>query len=1181
MSAVKPLDWQTLPLGDGRVLIEASAGTGKTWTIGTIFLRLLLERDFKVAQILVVTFTDAAARELRERLRMRLADAERWLRDLTAAAKLPDDPVAQWLAATYADARQAKAALRRIRIARLDFDRAPIATIHALCQRIQNDFPLQAGADFAAAKRLDENALLRECVEDFWRLRYLTGAAIDRDEAEILLDKGPEDLLFDLAALLRHDATVLPADGLESMRHEIAALRAPQAVEALSKLRDAALFRSKRSALLSRLDKIVTVLESTSNPAAELAECIDKYFGDDELDRQQPDDVAFRLRDQAVIRVLQRLRGLLPYRKVFVRGKVLEAACAYCRERLAQRAAQRQGQTFSMLIESVHARMRDGAHLADCLYAAFPAALIDEFQDTDTRQFEIFDRIYRDAQDAQRGFLALIGDPKQAIYGFRGGDIAAYLRARAVVPQRFDLTENFRSGTPLIEACNAIYGAAADVFDDAQVRYVPVQPGGKGDEKTFTRRGAPVQKPFAIHRFAQSASGNKAALEALALEDCAARIVELVNDATACIGTERVQPGDIAVLLPKNAQIGALRKSLRRRGVPCTGSGNDSVFESEAARELELILHAALHPEDDRAARGALTTTILGKRLSDVRVWQRDAAAFERELDRIAHWHGVARARGAMGVVADILDQCAADLLALPEGERILADVRHLGELLAAREGAECGLEGALAWFASMRRGELKMEASDGHRLRGETDASSVRLMTLHAAKGLEFPIVFLPLAWHIASRNGQHAPKVLRFHDARGTCVDLGSAQFAQNLARHFAEDLRERVRLLYVAITRAKYAVHMYWTDRGVASDAPLWNVAASDRLIHGAQRGLGVAGGEAALPELAQRLAGIEIAAPSPAGEMAYARAMAPQAPRAAQAPLPAVRPFVWTHSFSSITRQRVLDSFESAVTDEAASPAPPETEIADAAGESAHAELLALDVWRGKRFGIVVHGALEDAWHREITEQQLGDRLEARGVRPRGDDEDVTLAALARMLARTRATDLGDGLRLSDLSDAARVAEFGFQLPVAVSLPALRAVCAAHDAADVWPERISTPALNGMLNGFADLIFLHGGRYHVLDYKTNRLGERLRDYRESALQTAMDAHHYPLQALLYTVALHRYLRQRLPGYTPELHLGESWYLFLRGVGLAPGAGVWRRRWSAALIMALDEACAGVAT
>jgi exodeoxyribonuclease V beta subunit len=293
-------------------------------------------------------------------------------------------------------------------------------------------------------------------------------------------------------------------------------------------------------------------------------------------------------------------------------------------------------------------------------------------------------------------------------------------------------------------------------------------------------------------------------------------------------------------------------------------------------------------------------------------------------------------------------------------------------------------------------------------------------------------------------------------------------------------------------------------------------------------------------------------------------------------AARAPLPELRPFLWAHSFSGITRRSHAAAFDAAAADEVESndesPLPPEAE------EAAHAELLALDAWRGRQFGDAVHAMLERAPAGPFVRTDMVRQLAARGARADGDEE-AALAALTRMLERGIAADLGGGLCLREVGSSDRVAEFGFQFPVEASLPVLRAVCVAHGFADLWPQEVSASALHGMLVGFVDLIFAHDGRYHVLDYKTNRLGERLSDYRAAALDAAMDAHHYPLQALLYTVALHRYLLQRLRGYVPGRHLGDSVYLFLRAVGIEAGAGVWRRRWPVALIEDLDAVFAGV--
>jgi exodeoxyribonuclease V beta subunit len=1185
-ATLPPLDWRTMPL-HGRVLIEASAGTGKTWNIGVIYLRLLLERELRVEQILVTTFTDAAAQELRERLRRRLVEAERLLESASIDAA-SDDPLESWLAALCPDEDGVRRALRRIQLARTDLDRAPVSTIHALCQRIQRDYPLESGAAFANDKLFDEQQLMRECVEDFWRRRYLTGS-VDPREAALLLKDGPEGLLRDLGGLANNADARIEAGGLAELERRLAALRAPDNIAELQRLAgDRTLYAPRKSALSNRLDKVARALQDDDEE--QLAAALDDAFDPEQVLAQEAPASAGTLNAHPLIEALQALRPLLQLRTTFIRGAVLAAAAQACREEMPRRARQRHVMTFSMLIDAVYQRLcgeQGDEVLADRLYEACPVALIDEFQDTDQRQFAIFERIYRG-----RGTLVMIGDPKQAIYSFRGGDIAAYLHASEQASQRFSLGTNHRSSRALVEALNAWYGHTEGGFGRPQIRYQQVAPAGKADAKPYTVNDETVAQPLVIHPFRGDAVDRKGnplkalgELEALALDDCANRIADMLNDPRQRIGGQQVTPGDIAVLLSTNNQVVALRTRLVARGVPCVGSGRGNIFAGEVARELELILYAVLHPDDDQAVRGALATRLLGATLEQFRAWQDQPTAFERELERFEAWRALVRNRGVLALIEALLAIRATALLALPEGERLLTDLRHLGELLAAEESARQGLDGLYAWLLEMRQegADGDAEAADERQLRIESDARRVQLLTIHASKGLEFPIVFLPLVWRIGDRTGVRSPKLLRYHDASGQrCVDLGSADFIEHRGRHFREELEERLRLLYVAVTRAVHAVHVYWADRGPlpAGDAHAWEWAAIDLLIRQAQQRLGLTEGEASLEAMAATLGGMQLSAPFADVFISYQPPAETAAPRATQAPLPRLRPYQWLHSFSGLTRYAaaavVIDDRDT--TDEIGQDEP--TASVDEPAEDSR--LLSLYPLRGPRFGDAVHHVFELAqpgavWpgQRQLLQRQLAlQAVKAHNVTP-----DEALERVGRMIDRARQADLGGGLRLCDIAPGQRIVEFEFQFPVhQVPLARLRQLCAAHGQADVVPASLDANTLNGMLTGFADLIIEWDGRFHVLDYKTNWLGARLRDYQGSALDAAMAEHHYPLQALLYTVALHRYLRQRMDGYTAERMLGESWYLFVRAIGLAPGYGVWRHPWPVALIEALDDAFAG---
>jgi exodeoxyribonuclease V beta subunit len=380
------------------------------------------------------------------------------------------------------------------------------------------------------------------------------------------------------------------------------------------------------------------------------------------------------------------------------------------------------------------------------------------------------------------------------------------------------------------------------------------------------------------------------------------------------------------------------------------------------------------------------------------------------------------------------------------------------------------------------------------------------------------------------------------------------------------------------------------VYWVDRGIqpGSDDRAWETAAIDQLVLRAQRQLRLAEGEDSLDAMAAALGGMQLSAPFAAGFIRYRAPMDAPSLRATQSPLPALRRFQWLHSFSGLTRHAAaaVTIDDSGSADETGFGEPADDNATQPVELAEDSRLLALYPLRGPRFGDAVHHVLELARPGPVWPEQrqlLHNQLAAQAIKSNTLPADDMLGRVGRMIDRARQADLGDGLRLIDIPTDRRIVEFEFQFPVRQApLARLRQLCIAHGQHDVVPASLDATTLNGMLTGFADLIVEWDGRFHVLDYKTNWLGARLQDYRDNSLDMAMSEHHYPLQALLYTVALHRYLRHRMDGYTAEHKLGDSLYLFVRALGLEPDVqpppGVWRHRWPAALIESLDDAFAG---
>jgi len=1166
-------DWSELPLAHapgqgGRCLIEASAGTGKTWTIAVLYLRLLLEQSLSPRQIVVTTFTEAAAQELRERLRAKLRAAERLAQTPGPPAGGPDEA---WLQARWAaDPATAAADALRLRLAQAELDLAPVGTLHGLCRRILTDFPFECGSAFRLGELVPGRALDDELIDDLWRqLGQSAGELAPGDLA--WWQQGLDKLRRTLRAVMRPGVRVrVEADGA------IEALMQPAQAQAIRDwIGDGSQFKRSNSALLTALRKLADYLEAgdRSIPLPDLSEALGKP-----LDTQLKPPFVEAARDSEALAFARHAATVLADPHLPARS----AALARYRDTLLARRDARlreRGQlTFDELIAQVHhALATRGGVLADRLFREWPVALVDEFQDTDQQQYAILDRVYRDDAGARRGRLVMIGDPKQAIYRFRGGDIHAYLAARQDIDAELRLDRNFRSSEALVQGFNELYALAGPALSQqpaGAIAYEPVSAGRAA--RVLRHRGEPVARPLALHLCAE-VPVNKDARIAFALDACANHVAQLLADDWSIDG-KPLRPGDIAVLLPTNDHVASLRERLRERHVPCVGAGRSSVFATALARELQVVLYAVDQPGDEGALRAALATRLLGVGLAELAALRERPDDWQRHEQRFTRWHRQWREEGVLAVVQSLLHHAAPALLATPAGERALTDLRHLGELLQQAEDEHPGNEQLLAWLAQQRGGQdaASDDAAEEQQLRIESDARRVRLMTLHASKGLEFPLVLLPLMW---AQEGREEKLPLRYDPASGGReLVLGGPAHADACSKVALEDQDERFRVLYVALTRAELACHVYVLDpqrptngsvrRPPADPARSALDATVERLL-----AANVAVATHHLAWLADDWPWPYPAIPDPVSPPAHVReALTP----------PPARPVQQLHSFSTLARVEAIGALEEqSASDEAASTETPE--IADegapdmlpapAAGDPG---LLALAPWRGAEFGNAMHAVFE---HREVgvpvTRQHalVARCLHEAGVRRGEEPAELLVRRLAARVQATLDAPLAPGLTLGALPATALRAEMAFHYVLdAVSLDALREACARHGEPTLVP-RAPYGVLRGLMTGKIDLVFEHAGRFHVLDYKSNWLGEHLDAYAPERLPAAMDAHHYRFQALLYTVALDRLLRQRLPVYRRETHLGEAIYLFVRAVGLAPDAGVWRQRFAEALLDAVD--------
>jgi exodeoxyribonuclease V beta subunit len=1100
-------------LPTGTTLLEASAGTGKTFTVAALVTRYVAVGVATLDQLLVITFGRAASQELRERVREQLVQAEHALADPLAADRT--HPVLATLLA--ADPAEVVLRHRRLRDALASFDAATIATTHQFCQTVLRSLGVAGDSDTGATlvESLDE--LVQEVVDDVYLRRF-------------------------------------------------------------GRLKAAPPFG--RAAALALAATAVGDAHASLAPAA-----------DPESDAGQRVVFAQEVRREVDRR--KRRLGVLSYDDLLGRlAEALEGDDAPARERMRQR---------------------------------WKIVLVDEFQDTDPKQWEVLDRAF-----SGHATMVLIGDPKQAIYAFRGGDVVTYLAAAETATTRATLGTNRRSDAALVERLQVVLRGAA--LGDPRIVVRPVTADHPGSRLA----GAPSPAPFRIRHVRRAGmklvKGNVIQVDAARdhiAHDCAADIAALLASDATWDGVP-IAAGHVAVLVGEWSQAELVRRALAERGVPAVVGGGTKLLTSPAGDEWLCLLEALEQPHRAGRVRAAALTSFLGRTLAEL-----DAggeALTDQLSDRLRGWGLLLRGRGVAALFEGAEEQgLTARVLGQVGGERLLTDLRHVAQTLhetAARESL--GLTGLLEWLRSER------EAGSQERVRRlDSDAAAVQITTVHQSKGLQYPVVHLPFV----AMNFVRSVEVARYHDEAGTRmldVSGGGATWGAHAEAHLHEEAGEELRDLYVALTRAQSQVVTWWAPTANTQHGGL------HRILFGRQPGqpdvpdqqdvrdddyagrvlemLGELGGP--VPEPSEIAAEVPEPAASAPGAMAarvFDREVDTEWRRTSYSGL--IRVQEQPHGVSSEPEVEPKDDepVSSDLASELASVSlrPPRS---DSVGSRPPRSSPMADLPSGAAFGSLVHAVLEetDPEAPDLRRELVGHIREQLQWWPVG----VAPDELAEALLLSQLTPLGvtgSGLRLVDIPLRDRLCELDFEFPLAggdrarqvpgdvrhaVHLRDLAPLLTAHLPADdplaSYADQLSGPlgdqTLRGYLSGSIDVVLRvptsdpPGHRYVVVDYKTNLLGETgvpvtSADYGHAEMATAMLHSHYPLQALLYSVVLHRFLRWRLPSYTPEQDLGGVLYLFLRGMcgpetPVVDGhvAGVFDWSPPAALVVALSDALEG---
>jgi exodeoxyribonuclease V beta subunit len=1158
----------TLPL-TGLQVIEASAGTGKTWTLAALYVRLVLghapgasdiSQGLYPPQILVMTFTDAATAELRGRIRTRLAQAAHFFKH----GEQPGFDVDDFLRKLRADidAGQWPACAERLDVAAQWMDEAAIFTIHGWSSRMLKSHAFDSASLFQQSRVEDSARLKLTAVQDYWR-KWFYPLSAEQLGALQAVAHNPQALLEQLGPLWTvedkapHEASApgqtpdVIIRAWETWQHQQQALasraRLGWTPELVAQVTEAAARKAIKGYRADWLAGWLAQMAAWQQGDSIKLDTLQRFATSRLLEKgwaEAAQHSAF-----AYIEALsEHLAAEPPVAEQLLAHAAFEVGAAYARAkaRLAQF-------DFSDLLQNLyHALQAPDGRLAEAIRQQFPVALVDEFQDTDPWQYGALSKIYDASEDASQSTgLIMIGDPKQAIYSFRGADLATYLSARQQAQAIHTLSGNFRSTSALVAAVNHVFAHAVKPFGD-----VPYENVSACNPKVLPLQVAGRTQPAMTVWHLQNASmPRKPVLLRQLAEVFATHMVGLLNAGA-------VRPGAMAVLVKNWVEARAIRTALSRRGVRSVYlSERDSVFATAQATDLWRILRAVAQPRDAQCIRAALATALWGLPWSDLENLFQDEVAWDELSERFHGWQKIWQRQGFLPMLHQLLHaQSIPERLlrhgdaATNQGERQLTNLLHLGDLL---QSASLGLQGEGALLRYLEDQLRDPQASgDTAQLRLESDADLVQVITLHKAKGLQYPLVFLPFV------------------------SNYRAADKGQDDGLRLAEDIR----LLYVALTRAEQAVWMGVTPTRGDVDGKSPQVKSAVSALLGRQD-------PGDLTRCLQAWASPDIVvhnAPAP-DDTAYTPQATAKHWKPARTPQRALRSRWWSASFSALTRD--VEHSRPALTpgsalDERLGDAQIDSSLPQATDLPDPPELLppsCNDFPAGSHYGTLLHELLEwqaqQGWPAAQNKPPAAITVEwqklltrkAQGLKLTDAEGDMLAAWVPAIVRAPLDLSASSKLVLGHLKTDQHWPEMAFSLKVnALDSARLDRLIAAQVLVGQPRQAMQPRQLEGMLTGFMDLVLAFEGRYYVLDYKSNKLP----DYTPAQLQQAMLAHRYDVQYTLYLLALHRLLKSRLADYDYDRHVGGALYLFLRGMDQV-GAGLYADKPPKALIEALDAA------
>jgi exodeoxyribonuclease V beta subunit len=1163
------VDLATHPL-EGFSLIEASAGTGKTYTISHLFLRYLLETDYSVQQLLVVTFTNAATDELKHRIRRLIGGVLAYIEGRPLNDFDIDPYFQQWQANDKA--------IRSLQRALIDFDEASVFSINGFCQRMLTRFPLDTGSMLQQELIENQADLEIEAAQDFWRKRVLIQPG---QELQWLQSqwKTPVDLLHLVKPLLRYRSSLETARAQiqeESTKVNCEVLWKQLAASWLKKRHDLqqVVFDNPNLAKLRHSTENLDLLKSSLEVVFNQSVCLElpnnwELLTYDRLHARLKKNHSDERLAWTFFKRAKQYQDLLRQRSITQRRSWLVEAALYIHDSVEQAKARTRQISFDDQIENLDRALQvSGEPLARKISLEYPVAMVDEFQDTDLQQYNIFKQVYL---GLSKGSLILIGDPKQSIYSFRRADVFTYRRARDATEKQFTLETNYRSSEEFVEIINQLFGANPDAFIHSDlIRFHQARANARNPRSLTCNQE--TQAPLVCWLLpAGGKSLNKEDAQIALASICCDTIADLLSSGNLELDGKPVKASDLAILVKTGRQASLIQQQLAQRGIASALVSQESVFASPQAMDFFQWLSVLHNPGNTRLLFGLLLGKLFDWSSQRVAALQEDDEQLVDLLERFAGYRQRWMEQGVLAAFFAMLEDWKTVGRVLNggdaiHGERRLTNWLHIADLLQQESAQHANEEQTLHWLQQQidlaRQGQT---ASDSHQLRLESDSRLVRIVTVHGSKGLQYPIVFLPFMWNVSSK--MQKPSSYAYHD------ELGQRQVMieddSQLVRWQEEKRAEEIRLFYVALTRAQYRCYLGWGDISecaLSAPAQLLYADLIDfskfpyRLMLDSQQDLRAPFDAMNTQRTLVEIVDVDLASTAGRFRTTAIRPVFRQPP---------------ANKFERLLYQQwQVTSYSrmAASSDHGLLADLPDHDAVETTGLESETAIDSIETRfsfiKGAKAGNFIHDLLEVSdFTRHIDQEILRAKMDQHGIAQR------FLPGLEQWLNETLIAPL-DSFSLSSLAWPSTLREMEFMLHLnRLDVHRLNRLLAKQNYLAPGQE-LSFSEIQGYLKGFIDLVFEQDGRYYLLDYKTNYLGNDFSTYDLPSMQHAMEHHLYTLQFLIYTVALHRYLQQRIQDYDYQKHFGGVFYLFLRGMSpVQPGKGVYQHRPRVEFIQQLD--------